>query len=167
MASGRYYDKEGYVRLKVQGKLVGEHRVVMENVVGRPLLSSELVHHRNRVKDDNLPTNLELTTRKLHSLHHALDRAVSKISLVCPVCFGIFELSPSKYRYQTKMGHVIHCSRRCVGKDCRKFVNGTAKPSLMVHGTSNGYGYHKCRCDKCRLFKREDARSRREKDRIG
>jgi len=37
-----------------------EHRKVMQEVIGRPLIGAENVHHINGVRTDNRPENLEL-----------------------------------------------------------------------------------------------------------
>jgi HNH endonuclease len=46
-----------------KGQYIFEHIIVMEQVLGRHLLTNESVHHRNGVRDDNRPENLELWTR--------------------------------------------------------------------------------------------------------
>lgn len=37
-----------------------EHRLVMEEMLGRYLDPQEVVHHRNKIRSDNRPANLQL-----------------------------------------------------------------------------------------------------------
>ena len=51
---------DGYMRRRLRGKYVMEHRAVMEEMLGRPMTREETVHHRNGIRTDNRPENLEL-----------------------------------------------------------------------------------------------------------
>jgi hypothetical protein len=76
---GRLVDKDGYVLIHVKGHPNGrkhtpyvlEHRLVMEEFLGRHLLPDEVVHHINGVKDDNRIENLQLFEN--NAAHLAVD----------------------------------------------------------------------------------------------
>jgi hypothetical protein len=63
----RGLNQDGYVRIRTRGEpgknqrvYILEHRQVMEEKLGRKLIPGETVHHKNGVRDDNRPENLEL-----------------------------------------------------------------------------------------------------------
>ncbi len=58
--SGRRQREDGYVSVRTPTGWRMEHSVVMEQKLGRPLLPTEEVHHKNTIRNDNAPNNLEL-----------------------------------------------------------------------------------------------------------
>ena len=67
----------GYIQIYVNGQWLREHRVIMERVLGRRLLSNENVHHLNHDKTDNRPENLTVMSHSEHSRHHQTGRVHS------------------------------------------------------------------------------------------
>lgn len=69
---------EGYVMAKVaNGVWRGQHLIIMESIIGRPLGEKEIVHHIDGDRASNAPENLYLCSNKSH--HNIVHRSFSKL----------------------------------------------------------------------------------------
>jgi hypothetical protein len=94
-----------------------EHRIKMEQKIGRFLIKSEIVHHLNGDCHDNRLENLELMSISQHmSLHQSKQknnnykdgRCINPIS--CPICGKSF--SPHQNKYCSRLCYLKSIARR-------------------------------------------------------
>lgn len=117
------------------------HRVVMEMVLGRLLSEDEVVHHKNHDKTDFRPDNLEVLSSPDHARLH--KKPLTLLAGNCKECGAEI--------IRRKGKSLIFCGYSCNGKYQRRTHPSPKGISTSDwHGTSQGYGYHRCRCAVCK-----------------
>lgn len=76
-SAGRRIKRDGYIRVRWQGKRVYLHRLVWELANGRPCPPDHVIHHIDGNKANNRPTNLSALLRADHIRAHDFYRRSS------------------------------------------------------------------------------------------
>lgn len=68
----------GYVYVKINGKRIAQHRLVVEKAMGKSLPPGAIIHHLNGDKSDNRPCNLVVCpSEAYHNLLHSRQKRLN------------------------------------------------------------------------------------------
>ena len=102
---------------RTKNNYVLEHRVVIENYIGRLLNENEVVHHINGDKKDNRIDNLIVLTAEEHAKLHGAKTGHKMVVLQCPWCHKIFAIQKrNSFLDKHNKYQCTCCSNKCRGK---------------------------------------------------
>ena len=105
-----------YKGIKINGKIMDEHRHIMQTHLGRILGYNEVVHHVNGDSKDNRLENLKVMSRKEHTVLH-IAKPNAYMFIKCKKCDKSIKISIKKYIRDKNNGkHNVFCSHTCRGK---------------------------------------------------
>lgn len=74
--------KKGHPNSNIKTGIILEHIFIMSQLLGRPIKKGETIHHKNGVRSDNSPDNLEVWTSRHPSGVRVKDKIKSAIALL-------------------------------------------------------------------------------------
>jgi hypothetical protein len=133
----RTLSSNGYMRVKVpSGGYRYEHRVIAEKIIGRKLLSHEVVHHIDGNRLNNNPDNLRICTKRTHKDHHSSlhsrDDAIRSIWK----CSEDIGMTPTLRQFEKWIGsHCLKTIVRLFGSWLNAIIaSGLAPTRLQLRG---------------------------------
>jgi len=127
---GRYIDKYGYVLVyhpthphRNANGYVKEHRMIIENHIGRYLTKYEEVHHINENKQDNRLENLQFMSRREHRSIQRKGKHIDYSGRMCYECESNttyirppcppYSATPTPNWYKHPKDRTQWCCRKC------------------------------------------------------
>ena len=136
-----YTNKDGRMRAynKITHAVTSYPRLLVENKLGRKLLSDEDVHHIDENPLNNDLDNLEVISHSEHDRYHGLNPKNRKWfdkEMTCPVCGKVFIWTPQQ---QSRYFSFIKCTnRKSFGPFCSRKCSGKYTTDFQYH---NGEKY--------------------------
>jgi len=140
--------RSGYGNFRYQNRQTRAHRTAYEWLVG-PIPEGLQLDHLCRVRHCVNPEHLEPTTGKVNTLRGTGPSALNAVKTHCSQDHPLD--GDNLYTWKNERG-----CRSCRASNVKNYLSRLVEksktdPSLIPHGTLNGYANWKCRCVDCSL----------------